>query len=71
MEQNDLKETLEDLMRVIERRENCLPYLQKLEILAKKINLDPRLAHFLERRSYEKALSFLKEQEVARGSCEK
>lgn len=71
MHQSDLKAMLEGLMEAIEKREDCIPYLEKIESLAKKTVLDPRLAHFLEKRSYEKALLFLKDEAVARGSCGK
>ena len=39
-------------------------------VVAHKADLDPRLAHFLERRSYAKALDFLGGAvDVPRGTC--
>jgi len=65
----ELKKVLEELMEAIKKHEDCLPYLSKLDGL--KEGADPRLAHFLEKRSYEKALLYLKSEEAAQGSCKK
>jgi hypothetical protein len=67
----ELKKVLEELMKAIQQHENCLPYLLQLDGLRKELDLDPRLAHFLEKRSYEKALIFLNEEDAPRGSCGK
>ncbi|MBX7156975.1 MAG: hypothetical protein K1X66_01120 [Verrucomicrobiae bacterium] len=67
----ELKRVLEELMESIRKHENCLSHLSKLDRLVKETNWDPQLTHFLEKRSYEKALSFLRSEEVARGSCGK
>ncbi|MEZ5404980.1 MAG: hypothetical protein R3F23_02035 [Verrucomicrobiia bacterium] len=66
-----LKKVLEELMEAIRKHENCLPYLSELDRLARETDWDPRLAHFLEKRSYEKALMFLNEEKALRGSCGK
>lgn len=58
-------------MEAIREHKDCLPYLSQLDGLRKELDLDPRLAHFLEKRSYEKALMFLNEEEAPRGSCGK
>ena len=70
-QKDELKNALEGLMQAIAKREDCLSHLSKIEALAKASEWDPRLAHFLQKRSYEKALSYLKDEEIARGSCGK
>lgn len=58
----ELKEVLEKLMDAISKHENCFPYLIQLDYLKGESNMDPRLKHFLEKRSYEKALLYLKDK---------
>jgi hypothetical protein len=51
---------------------NMLRSMEQLDelVAAHKRDLDPRLAHFLERRSYAKALEFLGgAADVPRGTC--
>ena len=69
--QTELRKVLEELIEAIDKLENCLPYLLKLDHLRSEFKVDPRLAHFLEKRSYEKALLYLKEEAMALGRCEK
>lgn len=50
---------------------NLLPLFTRIDDLARKLpaQTDPELMHFLQRKSYEKALARLQGQAAARGSC--
>ena len=57
-----LKETLESMFDRIAKKQNMIEDLQRIEQLHQGIALTapPMLKHYLERRSYTKALEFLK-----------
>ena len=67
----DLKEALQERLAVIhdeESRRDEAKHIDRLRAISEKIDklqaalpqrVDPRLAHYLQRRSYEKALEFI------------
>ena len=69
----DLKEALRERLAVIrdeESRRDEARHIARLRAISEKIDklqealpqpVDPRLAHYLQRRSYDKALEFLEE----------
>jgi len=69
----DLKEALRERLAVIrdeESRRDEVKHIDRLRAVSEKIEklqaklpqpIDPRLAHYLQRRSYDKALEFLEE----------
>ena len=69
----DLKEALRERLAVIrdgESRRDEAKHIARLRTVSEKIDklqaalpqpIDPRLAHYLQRRSYDKALEFLEE----------
>jgi hypothetical protein len=69
----DLKEALRERLAVIrdeESRRDEAKHINRLRAISEKIDklqaalpkpIDPRLAHYLQRRSYDKALEFLEE----------
>ena len=69
----DLKEALRERLAVIrdeESRRDEARHIARLRAISEKIDksqaalpqpIDPRLAHYLQRRSYDKALEFLEE----------
>ena len=69
----DLKEALRERLAVIrdeESRRDEAKHIDRLRTVSEKIDklqealpqpVDPRLAHYLQRRSYDKALEFLEE----------
>ena len=69
----DLKEALRERIAVIrdeESRRDEAKHIDRLRVVSEKIDklqaalpqpIDPRLAHYLQRRSYDKALEFLEE----------
>ena len=69
----DLKEALRERIAVIrdeESRCDDAKHIDRLRVISEKIDklqaalpqpIDPRLAHYLQRRSYDKALEFLEE----------
>ena len=69
----DLKEALRERLAVIqdeESRRDEAKHIDRLRVVSEKIDklqaalpqpIDPRLAHYLQRRSYDKALEFLEE----------
>jgi hypothetical protein len=69
----DLKEALRERLAVIrdeESRRDEAKHIARLRTVSEKIEesqaalpqpIDPRLAHYLQRRSYDKALEFLEE----------
>jgi hypothetical protein len=69
----DLKEALRERLAVIrdeESRRDEAKHIARLRAISEKIDklqaalpqpIDPRLAHYLQRRSYDKALEFLEE----------
>jgi hypothetical protein len=69
----DLKEALRERLAVIrdeESRRDEAKHIDRLRTVSEKIDklqealpqpIDPRLAHYLQRRSYDKALEFLEE----------
>jgi len=56
-----LKKTLKDMFHAIEAKENIVDHLTKLDSLHQQISeaAPAQLRHFLERRSYAKALELL------------
>ena len=61
-----IRSALEDYFQAIEKKDAPLrPHFEKLDGLLASAprDLDPRLRHFLERKSYEKALHHLKDPE--------
>jgi hypothetical protein len=70
---SDLKEALRERLAVIrdeESRRDEARHIDRLRVVSEKIDklqaalpqpIDPRLAHYLQRRSYDKALEFLEE----------
>jgi hypothetical protein len=56
-----LKETLQNMFEAIEKKENIAEHILKLDAIQKEVaNSAPaQLRHFLERRSYTKALEYL------------
>ncbi len=62
-------------LRVLNRPsggEQILEAVRKVDrfLSAHRVDLEPRLVHFLERRSYQKALQFIEEEtEPPRGNC--
>ena len=62
-----LKETLESMFDQAAKKQNIMEDLERIEALHQKIasTAPPMLLHYLERRSYTKALDFLKEGTVA------
>jgi hypothetical protein len=65
-----LKATLQSMFDNIEKRQDIIADLQQLEQLQQEISstAPPMLNHYLQRRSYEKALEFLTESVVAEDS---
>ena len=65
-----LKATLQSMFDNIEKRQDIIADLQQLEQLQQEIasTAPPMLNHYLQRRSYEKALEFLTESVVAEDS---
>jgi hypothetical protein len=69
----NLKEALRERIAVIrdeESRRDEAKHIDRLRVVSEKIDklqaalprpIDPRLAHYLQRRSYDKALEFLEE----------
>ena len=57
----DLKNTLKGMFNAIEKKENIAEHILKLDDIQREIsNTAPaQLRHFLERRSYTKALEYL------------
>jgi hypothetical protein len=67
----DLKEALRERLTIIrdeESRRDADTHMQRLRAVSEKIDklaaalsrpIDPRLAHYLQRRSYDKALEFM------------
>lgn len=57
----ELKKTLTSMFEAISKKENIVDHILKLDELQREIaNTAPaQLRHFLERRSYEKALEYL------------
>ena len=62
-----LKTTLESMFEHISRKESIIEDLDQIEHLRQEVGTTapPQLRHYLERRSYTKALDFLKEDFVA------
>jgi hypothetical protein len=65
-----LRATLQSMFDNIEKRQDIIADLQQLEQLQQEIasTAPPMLNHYLQRRSYEKALEFLTESVVAEDS---
>lgn len=65
-----LRATLQSMFDNIEKRQDIIADLQQLEQLQQEISstAPPMLNHYLQRRSYEKALEFLTESVVAEDS---
>jgi hypothetical protein len=73
----DLKEALRERLAIIydeESRRNEVGHIARLREVSEKIDklqamltqpIDPRLAHYLERNSYDKALDFLEKKITA------
>ena len=61
-----LKTTLQSMFNRIEKRQNIIEDLQQLEQLQQELTptAPPMLNHYLQRRSYAKALEFLTESVV-------
>ena len=61
-----LKATLQSMLNRIEKRQNIIEDLQQLEQLQQELTptAPPMLNHYLQRRSYAKALEFLTESVV-------
>ena len=61
-----LKATLQSMFNRIEKRQNIIEDLQQLEQLQQELTptAPPMLNHYLQRRSYAKALEFLTESVV-------
>ena len=69
----DLKEALRERLAIIhdkESRRDVNKHTERLRVVSEKIDklaaalprpIDPQLAHYLQRRSYEKALEFLEQ----------
>ena len=69
----DLKEALRERLAIIhdeESRRDVNRHTERLRVVSEKIDklaaaltrpIDPQLAHYLQRRSYEKALEFLEQ----------
>lgn len=69
----DLKEALRERLAIIrdeESRRNTETHMARLNAISEKIDtlqaalprpIDPQLAHYLQRRSYDKALEFLEQ----------
>ena len=67
----ELTDTLQERLAIIrdeESRKNIDAHMERLRLVSEKLDaivgtlphpIDPRLAHFLERRSYDKALAML------------
>jgi hypothetical protein len=67
----DLKEALRERLAIIhdeESRRDAETHMARLRVISEKIDklqaalprpIDPRLAHYLQRKSYDKALEFL------------
>jgi hypothetical protein len=74
----DLKKALRELLTLIhyeESRRDADTHMQRLRAVSEKIDklaaalprpIDPRLAHYLQRRSYDKALEFLEGPDQSR-----
>jgi len=60
-------ESREDEKRHVARLRNVSAKIEDLQAALPK-PVDPRLAHYLERKSYEKALEFLEKRTVAQGA---
>ena len=70
----DLRDALRERLAIIhdeESRRDTETHMARLSAISKKIDklqaalphpIDPQLAHYLQRRSYDKALQFLKER---------
>lgn len=58
---SDLKDTLKGMFEAIEQKENIVDHILKLDDIQREIadTAPAQLRHFLERRSYIKALEFL------------
>lgn len=71
-----LKRTLESMFDSIEKKQNIIQALNQIEKIHQEIEstAPPMLIHYLKRRSYTKALDFLKEGSVVedtnRPECE-
>lgn len=65
-----LKATLQSMFDNIEKRQDIIADLQQIEQLQQEIALTapPMLNHYLQRRSYAKALEFLTESSVVEDS---
>ena len=61
-----LKTTLESMFEHITQKESIIEDLEQIERLQQEVgtNAPPQLRHYLERRSYTKALDFLKDDFV-------
>ena len=74
----DLRDALRERLAIIhdeESRRDVEVHMARLRVISQKIDklqaalpgpIDPRLAHYLERRSYDKVLEFLKERAPSR-----
>ena len=60
---SDLRQALETMMQRIEAGEDIMEQLERIDVLSQELALTaPKmLLHYLERKSYTKALAFLKD----------
>ena len=67
---NSLKQTLESMFDSIAKKQNIIEALTQIEKIHQDIasTAPPMLIHYLKRRSYTKALDFLKEGTVVEDS---
>lgn len=69
--EDEVRLALRDLFEAIEQKGDCLPSLARLDALKERGRgvFDARLQHFLDGRSYQKALAHLEGRATERGSC--